>query len=102
MNIGKLNRRIVIQAPITSQDANGEPVAGWTMVATVWASIEDITGREYLAAAGTQNPVQTKIAIRYRAGIVPAMRVLDGETAYNIEAVLGQDRISLLLMCSRL
>ena len=98
---GQLNKRVTIQSPSTTQDTNGEPIAGWTDVATVWASIVDITGREYLAAGGTQNQAQTKIAIRYRAGVVPSMRVLHDAVAYNIESVLGQDKKTLLLMCSR-
>lgn len=102
MQAGRLNKRITIQSPATGQDATGEPTTGWTDVATVWASIVDVSGREYVAAGGLQNSAQTKITIRYRAGIVPSMRVVHGSDAYNVEAVLGQDRRSLLLMCSRL
>jgi SPP1 family predicted phage head-tail adaptor len=101
MQAGKLNRRVTIEQKSTVQDAYGQPVETWTEVATVWADIRDQTGKEYFAAQATQNPVQTKITIRYRAGILPAMRVVHGSGTYNIEAVLGQDKISLLLMCSR-
>lgn len=98
---GWLNRRVTVQTPATGQDANGEPLTGWTDVATVWASITDVSGREYVAAGGLQNAAKTKILIRYRAGVVPAMRVVNGTDIYNIEAVLGQDRESLMLMCTR-
>jgi SPP1 family predicted phage head-tail adaptor len=101
MQAGKLSRRVTIQQKATTQDAYGQPVQTWTDVAEVWADIRDMSGKEYFAAQATQNPVQTKITIRYRAGIVPAMRVIYGSDTYNIEAVLGQDKISLLLMCSR-
>ena len=102
MQAGRLNKRVLIQSPATWQDATGEPTTGWTDVATVWASIVDVSGREYVAAGGLQNSAQTKITIRYRSGIVPSMRVVHGSDAYNVEAVLGQDKRSLLLMCSRL
>ncbi len=106
MNPGKLDKRVTIQAPATGQDAYGQPLTGWTNVVTdgdgkVWASIADLTGREYLAAAAVQASAQSKITIRYRAGIVAAMRILYGADIYNIEAVLGQDKRQLLLMCSR-
>lgn len=101
MQAGKLNHRITIQAPVTGQDAFGEPLAGWTDVVTVWACIVDVNGREYLAAAATQNAVQTKITIRHRDGVLPAMRAVHGIHQYNIEAVLTQRDGSLLLMCSR-
>lgn len=98
---GRLDQRITLQAPVTGQDAAGQPATGWTDVATVWASVLDISGREYIAAGGVQNTATTKITIRYRAGVVPSMRVMHGATAYSIDAVLGQDRRALLLMCSR-
>lgn len=108
MRAGRLNQRVLIQAPPTGQDENGEPLTTWIDFVTdtpdhkVWASITDISGREFVAAEAGQNKVQTKIGIRYRAGILPSMRVVHGTDTYNIEAVLGQDKRSLLLMCSRL
>lgn len=101
MRAGKLNQRVTLQAPATGQDAYGQPLTGWTDVATVWASIADMSGREYIAAAGVQASVQTKIMIRYRTGVVAKMRVLHGADVYDIDAVLNQDRISQVLMCIR-
>ncbi|MBK5206121.1 MAG: phage head closure protein [Polaromonas sp.] len=101
MRAGNLDQRITIQTPATGQDAYGSPLTGWTDFATVWAGIQDLSGREYLAAAATQNATTSKITIRHLAGIVPSMRVLHGAVAFNIEAVLGQDKRQLLLMCSR-
>ena len=96
-----MNERITIQSAGATQDANGEIVPGWTDVATVWAGVLDITGREYVAAGATQASAQTKITIRYMPGIVPAMRVVHGTNIYNVESVLGQDRKQLVLMCTR-
>lgn len=101
MRAGTLRHRVTIQAPATGQDDYGAPVVGWTDFASVWAGIQDLTGREYLAAAATQNATTSKITIRHLDGVLPAMRVLHGGAAYNIEAVLGQDRRQLVLMCSR-
>ena len=101
MKAGKLGSRVTIQTPATGQNAYGEPNTGWTDVATVWAGVADVSGREFLAAAATQNVVQTKITIRYLAGVVASMRVLHGSVAYNIEAVLSSDTRQMLLMCSR-
>lgn len=97
----ELNKRITLQAPMTGQDDYGAPLTGWTDVVSVWASIEDISGREFVAANATQNGVQTKITIRYREGVVPKMRAVHGDVIYSIEAALGQDRRKLLLMCER-
>ena len=104
MNIGRLDQRITIQAPATGQDAFGAPSTIWTVVATVWAELKDLTGREFLAAAAVQNVVQTKITIRYPGNsvtVLPGMRVVHGADIYNIEAVLGQDKVMRVLMCSK-
>jgi head-tail adaptor len=61
-----------------------------------------VSGREYVAGGATQDAAVTKMDIAYRAGIDASMRVLLGADVYNIEAVLGQDHISMLLMCKRL
>lgn len=104
MNAGELNRRVTIQQLASMQDDHGQPGTAWSTVATLWASIADLSGREYLAADAQQSQAQTKITIRYRSGILPAMRVLHGVDVYNIEAVLrgsGALKDALLLMCSR-
>lgn len=102
----RMDKRVTLQAPPAGRNALNEPSGGWTNVVTdgdgkVWAAVTDMSGREYVAAGGTQNAVETKIEIRYRDGIAPKMRVLFSADVYTIEAVLGQDRRTLLLMCSR-
>jgi len=102
MRAGKLNRRVTIQAPATGQDAYGQPLTGWADFAVgVPAGIQDLNGREFLAAAAGQNATSSKITIRHLAGMLPYMRVLHGTDAYNIVAVLGTDGRSLLLMCEK-
>lgn len=99
---GKRKHRIRIQSPASGQDSSGQPNTGWTDVATVWAQVRDISGREFVAGGGLQNSVRTGINIRYRADVAAEMRVLHGAVSYNIEAVLKQDDGSLMLMCSAL
>lgn len=96
-----LDKRVTLQALDPSRDAYGAPSTVWTDVATVWANIADQTGREYMAAGGVQSAVMTKITIRHRSGVVAAMRAIAGADVYNIEAVLGKDNRTLVLMCTR-
>jgi SPP1 family predicted phage head-tail adaptor len=102
----RLNKRIVLQHKGEGQDAIGQPVAGgWINLlpgdGKVWAELRDITGREFVAAGATRNVVITTITIRHRDGVAADMRVLHGADVYSIEAVIGQDRRTLQLMCSR-
>lgn len=43
---GALRHRIEIQTPVHGVDAHGAPQQGWITEATVWASIEPLSGRE--------------------------------------------------------
>ena len=96
-----LPRRITLQTPSATQDANGELLTSWTTWGYAWALIEDLTGRQYIASGGVQNAVQSQITIRWRADVVPSMRVIHGANTYRIEAVLGQDKRYMQLMCAR-
>lgn len=106
MDPKKLKHRITLQVRSEAKDTSGAQVQAWTNVVTagdgkVWACIEDMKPRQYIAAASVQNTVITKITIRYRAGVVPAMRALHGADIYDIDAVMGSDRVWLDLMCKR-
>lgn len=99
-----LRHRVLIQARGTAQDDYGQPIETWTNVTptAIRAEVKDVSGREYFSAQATQNVVQTKIRIRYRADVTASMRVVHGADVYNIEAVLTEgNRESLLLMCSK-
>jgi SPP1 family predicted phage head-tail adaptor len=93
-----LNKPVTIQQRATGADEYGQPLTGWTDVATIWAGIRDLTGRQYTAAQAAQNPVTSEITVRFREGILPAMRVVHGADLFDIQAVLGEDRRTLTLM----
>lgn len=98
----RLNKRITIQQKTAGQDGAGQPIDTWTTVATVWAEVKDVSGREFIAAQAGQAEVTTKVTIRYLAGIKSDMRVVHGADVYNIIVPLDAgDKRELLLMCSR-
>ena len=103
MQAGLLRDRVTIQVRSMADDAAGEPVLTWTDVATVYAHVADMTGREYLAAQAVTNAVNTTIIIRYRAGITAAMRAVSRGVTYNIQAVIEPEnkRREMHLMCVR-
>ena len=104
--VSRLNKRVLLQQPVAGKDASGAPAQAWQNVIStgdgkLWAGVRDLTGRQFVAAGGTQNAVQTEIEIRYRPGVAAKMRVIHGANIYDIEAVLDQKGKSLLLMCSK-
>lgn len=54
MNIGKLRHRITLQRQINAQNDYGAVVTTWQGIATVWAEIKPISGREYFEASQVQ------------------------------------------------
>jgi SPP1 family predicted phage head-tail adaptor len=98
----RLNQRVKLQSRSATKDGAGQPVETWSDVVTVWASVSDLTGREFLAASAERAAVTTRIIIRKRTGVTAAMRVLHGTVVYDIDAVLddGNNR-TLQLLCKR-
>ena len=88
MQAGRLNRRCLLQSPSQSVDELGQPIPGWTDVATLWADIRMKSGLESIKAGASVSVVQASIRVRYRAGINAGMRIVHNLTAYNITAVM--------------
>lgn len=101
MQAGRLNRRCVLQAPGTAQDELGQPIPGWTDVATVWADIRMKSGLESIKAGAPVSVAPASIRIRYRAGVNAGMRVVHNLVAYEIKAVMPDvsGRVFLDLAC---
>lgn len=101
--IGDMRHRVRIQQLAAGQDDYGQPGNSWSDVATVWASIEELSGAELVAAQSIRQDVNTRITIRYRQSLDPRMRIAWGTLLYNVGSILdptGRKRI-LQLMCSR-
>jgi SPP1 family predicted phage head-tail adaptor len=113
MHAGKLRHRVLIEELVAQTDtaddviqdeATGVVDREWTAVAEVWAAIEPLSAREFIAAQSVQSKVTTRITIRYRA-ISPTMRLVHmrrgvRSTVFNIEGVLpdkesGMDYLTL-------
>lgn len=88
MEIGKLNRRIVIQSRDTGEDAAGQPVQTWTTLATVWADILGATGMGFIKSSVEGVEVNAySFRIRYRTDVDAADRVVFGSQNYDVKSV---------------
>ena len=102
MKAGKLDQRVILQALQGGVDMLGQPLPDeWADVATLWAEVSPLTGREYLAAGALVSAVETRIRLRYRPGVTSAMRVVHGADVYGIQSVIHvkSARQELQLMC---
>lgn len=80
---GKLRHQVRIERPVVGRDENGGTVTTWDLVAAVWAAIEPLSVREFIAAQSTQSFITARITIRYRDGLTADMRILHGAKVYN-------------------
>lgn len=87
MRAGKLRQRITFQAPGLVQDpATGEILPGWVSVwESVPASVQPLSARDLIAAQAGQSEASGRMVIRYRAGVLPTMRILHRGDVYNIQ-----------------
>ena len=87
MNPGKLRHRITLQRYTEIVDPDGFTTQQWQDVATVWAAVENLYGREYWEAAAVQAENTVKFTIRYRPDVDQAMRIVFRGKIYNIISV---------------
>ena len=101
MQIGRLDQRVTIERITSTTDAWGGTVEVWAPLATVWAGVEPLQGREYFAADAAQSEVTAKIRMRYRPGIKATDRVIHDGKTYGIESVIDvrSEGRELVLMC---
>lgn len=93
---GRLRHRIILQKKQTTQDqVSGAEIVDWIDVAKLWAAIEPLSAREFIAAQSIQSKISTRIIIRRRKDIDAAMRIFHESSGqvYDIHGEL-QDKDS--------
>jgi SPP1 family predicted phage head-tail adaptor len=89
MRAGTLRHRVTIQQPGQTQDpTTGEMITAWQDVATVWASVEPLSAREFIAARAGQSEISARVVMRYRSDITADMRLMHRSQPYDIHGVL--------------
>lgn len=105
---GKMRHRVTFQSFSGAVDSFGDPLQGddsqWADVATLWAAIAPVSGKEFYAAQQSQSEVSHKVRCRYRAGLTTAMRIKYGSRLFKILSVIDWEERheSLLIMCKEL
>ena len=84
MDAGSLDQRVTLQSLGYTTDAGGGRVETWTTVATVWAHVRPMSGRERLQADQLESPANYKVTIRRRTDVTAAKRILWQGKALNI------------------
>lgn len=92
---GRLNTRLTLQQRSTTQDASGGQSTTWSDVATVWAFVRPLSGREIIAAQAVNSELTHQITIRWQAAYaspkaMAAMRLVAGGRIFNIQSAANE------------
>ena len=101
LQAGRLRHRIEIEDYTETQDTTtGAMTRTWGTFATVWASIEPMSVKEFVASQVEQSKVSLRILIRYLDGVKPEMRIYHSATGryYQIEGILTDKQSGLEYM----
>lgn len=103
MQAGKLNKRVKIQAHTETIDEYGYAEKKWTDLATVWAHVKNVNGKEFIKSNVELSEVSTSIRIRKRKGLDSSMRVIFNDNILQIVAVLPDEETNdyLDLVCKK-
>jgi len=104
LSAGALRHRVSIERQNNVQDEEtGAIVTGWLEIAaSVPASVEPVSGRDYIAAAQAESTITARITVRYRPNLNASMRIRHRNTIYRIKAILpdpnsGKEWLTLLV-----
>jgi len=97
--IGELNKRLVIEDLVATPDGAGGSDVNWVEFATVWAKIKPRYGSEKLLAHAVTSTTTHIISIRYRNGLRPRMRFVDGTREFEIQSIVNVDEANTWLSC---
>jgi SPP1 family predicted phage head-tail adaptor len=104
MKSGKLRHFVKVeQFTQTGTGTRGEKQGSWgSLYEDVPASIETLGGREAEVARQIVSTADTKVGLRWLAGITTKMRINHNDKLYNIEAInnIDQRDRELILTCS--
>lgn len=102
MRAARLRHRVTIQQPVVAVNGYGERITTWSTVATVWAAVEPLRGREFFDAEQVQAEISHRVIMRYRAGMESTMRLLHEGRVLHITAPpidVDERHRELQLMC---
>jgi len=91
MKAGALRHRVTIQRLVTTRDSFGAALETRTDIATVWASVEPIGGRELWQMQQVTAEVSTRVRMRYRSDVVPTMRLCFGSRILEVTNVIDTE-----------
>jgi SPP1 family predicted phage head-tail adaptor len=84
---GDLNRRLLLEAPVETDDRGGGVTRLYDVVTVLWAQVQPLAATAGVLADSAGAALRYRIVIRARSDISTRHRLQDGERIYRILAV---------------
>lgn len=94
-----LRHRLTLEELQRVSDEGGGFTETWVEVATLSCDLRPIGGGEGLESDRLAGRVSHEVALRYRPGVVPAMRFRKGARLFHISSVINVDERNRWLKC---
>jgi SPP1 family predicted phage head-tail adaptor len=88
---GRLKTRLLIQAPVETDDGQGGVARTFVTQATVWAAVLPAAAHRDVAADADGADVRLRIIVRARPALTLQHRLLDGGKVYRIVTLRAVD-----------
>jgi SPP1 family predicted phage head-tail adaptor len=88
---GRLDRRLVLEAPVETPDGAGGVTRSYESVTTLWASVVPVSSREEIEAAQIGLAVTHRLTLRFRPDITPRHRLREGARVFRIVRLRESD-----------
>ena len=104
MDAGLMRHRITVQTLGEKQNERGEIESDWVDVWKGRASINPLSGRDFVAAMQEHAQVTHKVTIRYNPAIKTTMRIMYGDRVFDILHIIDtwEQHREMVLMCKEL
>jgi len=83
---GDLNRRLLLEAPVETDDGAGGVMRLYDIVTTLWAQVLPLAAAASVTAGNAGGAVRYRIVVRARSDITTRHRFQDGTRIYQIIA----------------
>lgn len=91
IHAGHLSERVTLQAPAESRNRMGEVTLEWSDVATVWASVQGLTTRDFLQAQQANVIATHRIVMRFYDGLSHDYRVVWRGRTMEVASVMERE-----------
>ena len=101
IDFGQMTERVRVEQPTEDRNRFGESVQSWATYSERWASIEELSSREFLSQGQQQTEITHRVRMRYVDGLTQNMRLIwRGRTLEVISLLEHNNRSEHELICS--